>query len=121
MITEKKTVTQQTALDDLVGYVRTYKSFSSHRTLDEVVKTCKWYWEPQFWQALQDPRYLAYCKEQDRVDEWRGKQDELHEDIIEKLSKPLPFDPPEQDRKEEEVDYIKPNESGDIDATGFWL
>ena len=54
-----------TALDKVVERVRTTALMYPSLSLDALVKDARFCMPANFPLALQDPRYLAYCKEQD--------------------------------------------------------
>lgn len=75
-------MTQQTALDEAIDMVRNHRPYfkSLGDTTRCVLHRCP---DGIYAALLQDPRYLAYCKEQDE-----------REDLVRALSRRLPFDAP---------------------------
>lgn len=65
-------MTETTALDDLVENVRqaVRNGYTVDDTLDYEMKICPEYFYP----ALQDPRYIAYCQDQDFLDALEGDE-----------------------------------------------
>lgn len=58
----------ETALDAIVERVGYYHSDWGY-SLDGSTRTAKNLWPDTFSQAIQDPRYIQHCKEQDRKEE----------------------------------------------------
>lgn len=61
----------QTALNDLLHHAQYAVSFGA--TIDEAVAGFRFVSGTAFSQALHDPRYIAFCKEQDRLDDVRRR------------------------------------------------
>ena len=58
----------ETALDSIAERVGYYHSNWGY-SLDGSTRTAKNLWPETFTQALQDPRYIQYCEDQDRKEE----------------------------------------------------
>lgn len=65
-------MTDMTALDKVVERVRTAARMYPSLSLDALVKDARFIMDINFPLALQDPRFLDYCKEQDEVCEKCG-------------------------------------------------
>lgn len=83
-----------TALDEFARHVRvmTWPTDTSE-DLDDVVAFRSMQNPERFKAVLQDPRYLEYCKEQDRQEEWQRRNGKgtvaPSEAVLRKLYEPL--------------------------------